>query len=128
MTHISKRNLNKEKNAYIQKELLETLSLLSRIERAQIILGELFTKTEKIMLAKRLVAISLLDQNETPYAIATFLQMSESTIGRMKSKYKDGAYKKLIIELRTKKSIWHKLTRLIPPRIGRNRFKDFLKV
>ena len=127
MPHISKRLLEKNKFLDIHKQLYKILSTLSRSGKANVIFDELMTKTEKIMFAKRLAIILMLDQNESIYAIEQVLKVSPSTVARMSVLYDNGAYSKLLKEFRSQNSLWTQIQKIIPPRVGRDRFKNFLQ-
>jgi len=127
MPHVSKRLLEREKFLGIHKELFKIIGTIARSNRSHLALGELFTKTEKLMLAKRLAIVCMLDQKESVYAIEQILKVSPSTVARISLQYEKGAYSKLLIEIKKQNSFWSELSKIIPPRAGRNRFKNFLQ-
>lgn len=127
MPHVSKRFLEHKQFLQIHKGLFKTITKLSHSGKASLGLGELFTKTEKIMLAKRLAIIFMLDRKESVYAIEQVLKVSPSTVVRISLQYEKGAYQKLLNEVREQNSFWTLLEKIIPPRVGRDRFKNFLK-
>ena len=57
---------------------------------------ELFTSTEKIMIGKRLAAISLLSQGITSYRTGKMLQMSETTTGKFSERIEKGELKHVV--------------------------------
>lgn len=126
MPHVSKRFLERKQFLQIHRELFKTITQLSRAGKTSLGLGELFTKTEKIMLAKRLAIVFMLDRNESIYAIGQILKVSPSTVARISVKYEKGDYSELLKEIRAQNSFWGLLEKIIPPRVGRNRFKNFL--
>ncbi len=127
MPHISKQLLEKGKFLDIHKQLFRVIADLSRSGRTRAILDQLLTKTEKLMLAKRLAIIFMLDQKESIYAISNILKVSPSTVARMSLLYENGGYRDILEEMRKQNSFWTKLEKIIPPRVGRNRFKNFLQ-
>lgn len=127
MSHVSKKLLEQKKFFDIHKELFKAIAELSRSGRTSVALGELFTKTEKLMLAKRLAIICMLDRKESIYAIERALKVSPSTVARISLGCEKGAYSHLISEIRGQNSFWVQLEKIIPPRVGRNRFKNFLQ-
>lgn len=127
MPHISKRFLDKGEFSYIHKQLYSVIKELARTGKARVIFNELLTKTEKIMLAKRLAIIIMLDKGESSYSIEKILKVSTSTVGRMLVFYEQGLYLELLKEIKIINSFWTKLEKVLPPRVGRNRFKNFLQ-
>ncbi len=127
MPHVSKKLLEKTKFSDIHHDLFKTIAELSGSGNAKAVLGELLTKTEKLMLAKRLAIIAMLDRGESIYSIQEILKVSPSTAARMSFLYENGAYKNLVKGIRSKDNFWVQLEKIIPPRVGRNRFKNFLK-
>ena len=103
------------------------INILARSGKTNAVLGQLFTKTEKLMLAKRLAIIFMLDQKESTYAISNILKVSQSTVARISLKQENGEYGDIIEEMRKQSSFWAQLQKIIPPRVGRNRFNNFLQ-
>jgi uncharacterized protein YerC len=128
MSHISKHYLKQEDFMVIHKILYEALASFYSTREAKVILGELLTKTEKIMLAKRLAIISLLNQGHSIYFIQHVLKVSPSTVARIRLAYEDKKYTSLVQKLKTRKwdTVRKQIERIIPPRTGRDRFKHFL--
>ena len=127
MPHISKQLLEKKKFVDIHKQLYKVIIELSRTGKAKVVFDELLTKTEKLMLSKRLAIIVMLDQKESIYAIENMLKVSPSTVARMLLSYESDKYKELLKEIRNQNSFWTQIEKIIPPRVGRNRFKNFLQ-
>jgi len=125
MPHVSKKLLKKENFVRIHKQLFKSITKLVSSGKTDAILGELLTKTEKLMFAKRLSIIFMIHRGESLYAIEQILKVSPSTVARIKLAYELGAYRKLIEETREESNFWTQLSKIIPPRVGRNRFKDF---
>ena len=96
MPHISKKKPRKELFLKIYGRLLEdVLQRGGRTARAKL-LGELLTDTEKIMLAKRFVAISMLGEGFTFEEIQEKLNLSPSTIARFWMTMQRGSYRHTI--------------------------------
>ncbi len=127
MPHISKQLLEKKQFIEIHRQLFKVITEISRGGKTKIILNELLTKTEKLMLAKRLAVIFMLERKESIYAISNILKMSPSTVARMSLLHENGAYKDILKDMKDKNSFWKTLEKIIPPRVGRNRFKNFLQ-
>jgi len=124
MPHVSSKKLN--------SRLLEKLSgkLLAVFERAHnkqslsLVLGELFTPTEKIMLAKRLAIILLLANNIPQHRIVELLKVSPSTVARTSLGIEIGKYENILKVSRKEKMdleklVWNILTvgGIMPPKI-----------
>ena len=127
MPHISKRFLEKENFKNINIQFYKVINNLVRSGKTKILFDEILTKTEKIMLSKRLAVIIMVDQKESAYAIEKILKVSPSTVTRISYFHERGDYADLIKEIKLQKSFWNQMSKIIPPRVGRNRFKNFLK-
>lgn len=127
MPHISKKLLEKNKFLEIHNQLYKAVSNLVVSGKTRVVFNELLTKTEKIMLAKRLAVILMIDQGETTYAVRHTLKVSPSTVSRMYKLYEQGLFSELIKELKLQNNFWVQIKKIIPPRVGRDRFKTFLK-
>lgn len=92
MPHISKYPLN----AGIQQELdTQVLAFLGEtsIKIRQKIFRELFTKTERAMIGKRLVLLLLISRSTPPYKISNALKMSPSTVAIFTNRVERGSFK-----------------------------------
>ena len=127
MPHISKKFLQKDNFSKIQKQLYKVTNDLVRSGESKLFFDEILTKTEKIMLSKRLAMIIMLNEGESPYAIENMLKVSPSTVYRISLSYEKGKYSGVLKEVKEQSSFWVEFHKLIPPRVGRNRFKNFLK-
>ena len=87
MPHISKRILTKQTKDNLDRTLL-SLILDTGSKQRLLLLQELLTKTEMLMLAKRLGMILLLEQGFSSYKISRALGVSDSTVNRF-SRYID---------------------------------------
>ncbi|MEK7147933.1 MAG: Trp family transcriptional regulator [Patescibacteria group bacterium] len=126
MPHISKKKLDKKTSGKIFGKLITILARAQNEKRLALILDELLTETEKIMLAKRLAVVLMLAGNTPQHRIAEALYVSPSTITRFSLGIEIGKYdliqsisKKDRVDL--EKIIWLLLTAggIMPPRIGR---------
>ena len=126
MPHISKRRLSKKTGGKIFSKLITVLGHARNHKDLACELNELLTETEKIMLAKRLAIILMLDGDIPQHRIAEALSVSTSTVTRFSLNLEKGRYDfirniskkdKLDIE----KIIWLLLTvgGIMPPRAGR---------
>ncbi len=128
MPHVSSKKLKKETLNKLYSQFGRAFEKSARKSQARFLLGDLLTKTEKIMLAKRFAVICLLSQEVPSSYIAESLCMSYSTIFRMSLKYDIGKYTALIRTIEKEKTdTWKILEKILraglPPRAGRGRWK-----
>ena len=129
MPHISSKKLKKEVLNKLYSEFSGALDKSARKSRTRLFLGDLLTRTEKIMLAKRFAVIYLLSKKVPHSYIAESLGISYPTISRMSLKYDLGKYSSLLKTIKSldQKDIWRILEEILkaglPPRAGRGRWK-----
>ena len=92
MPHISKKKLDTQITNELRKHLY-TLVRNSGSQTRVLIFEELLTKTETIMLAKRIGALLLLKRGLSLYKISHLLGVSPSTVERFKFAMESGKYK-----------------------------------
>lgn len=83
MPHVSKRKLEEQVLESLLAQFSGIFKLAGRKNTLNHFTDELFTKTEKIMFAKRLAAILLLNRGMPQHLISEKLNMSPSTISRL---------------------------------------------
>ena len=103
MPHVSKHPLAPETKKDLEERVLLFL-LETRIGDRKVIFRELFTRTERTMIAKRLAALFLLSRKTPHYAISRILKMSPSSIARFESGIQKGAYAGILAWLMPKKT------------------------
>lgn len=91
MTNISKQALNTKQEQVLFKQISSLFADKSASEIHKL-LSDLLGLEEKIMLAKRLAIIILLDRQKTSYFIASTLHVSSATVTRIDALYKNGEY------------------------------------
>ncbi len=129
MPHVSSKKLKKEILNKLYTEFGKALEKSAQKSGTKFFLGDLLTKTEKIMLAKRFAIIYLLSQDVPISYIVESLGVSYPTLSRMSLKYDIGKYSSLLKTLREKDktNIWGILEKILkaglPPRYGRGRWK-----
>ena len=84
MSQVSRNPLSKESNYEIQAALWWLLARLDNDSDIRNFLNSLLTKTEKIMLAKRLAIAFLLSKNYNYRDISDALKVSTTTVARIK--------------------------------------------
>ncbi len=128
MAHLSKKKLRPEIESAIEEHLLAFLSSSKSKEEARILSEELLTKTERLMLGKRLATIVMLARGYTFDQISEALAVSPQTISRVWKEFMDGEHEKLVRYTREytkefkKDSLWgvfEKALSLNEPRRGR---------
>lgn len=133
MPHVSKKDLDVGVQAKIFDQLFEVFKTAGRRNKTSKLLVELLTKTEKMMFAKRLAIIFLLEKGVPQHVISSHLQVSPSTIARISLNLERGKYRSLKEMSGSKMELTvEKLIKLIffsmPPRVGRGRWKNLNKL
>ncbi len=96
MTHISRQPLNSNISEEIYSALVDHITSKGSIETRVLLCTELLTKTERLMLAKRLAIINMLGEGYSFEAIQESLKVSPSTIGRLWQSIQNGKFSKTI--------------------------------
>lgn len=94
MPHISKQKISEKIQHEFEKRLVSLITDASSRTRRNV-LRELLTKTERLMIAKRLALLFLIHQNTPTHTISALLGMSPSTVARFETKAERGVYKKM---------------------------------
>lgn len=92
MPHISKKKISKQAASHLEKHLTSFVIELSQQKRHQVF-NELFTKTERMMAAKRLAIIYLIAQNTPTLKISELFQVSPSTVARFEHAVENGSFR-----------------------------------
>ncbi len=134
MPHVSSKKLKKEIFNKLFKKLISTFGDAHRKGDFAQFAQEIFTKTEKVMLAKRLAIILLLKKEIPQHRIVEMLNVSPSTVAKMSLSIEIGKYDS-IFKIAERKDI--ELIGLIEflltaggtlrPRAGRGRWKKIFK-
>jgi Trp operon repressor len=126
MPHISSKKLNKKVYKSLATKLLRIFEKAEKNKVMGKFLQELLTRTEKIMLAKRLAIIFMLSAELPQEKIASVLKVSPTTISKASLKIEIGKYDTIIKISRKEKFdleklVWSILTiwGLMPPKVGR---------
>lgn len=133
MPHISKRKLKKEQFEKIYEKLVLIFNNAGENKKSRLILEEFLTPTEKIMLAKRLAIIFMLNEKVSIHHISDALFVSPSTVDRISLRHQFGEYSHISeITKKNRPEIWEILKILIliglTPRVGKNRWKWFYEI
>ena len=92
MPHVSSKLLSSTKLAELDKRLFDAFANTSTRTRKQLY-GELLTKTERIMLAKRLEMMLLISKGVSTHTISRVLCVSPSTVARFELAVSSGKFK-----------------------------------
>lgn len=100
MPHVSRISLKKEVEEELAQVLLDSLVAIDRKELAREVVADLLTPTEKIMLAKRLLAAMLLEEGYGYSEITRTLRLTPTTVNHLKiTLAKSGRGFRALIEL-----------------------------
>ncbi|MEX0917090.1 MAG: hypothetical protein WDZ90_01005 [Candidatus Paceibacterota bacterium] len=104
MPHISKHRV-KEKTLKDIDALLIALLRETTPRTRRMVLSEILTDTERLMLGKRLAMLQLIERGISTYHVSNLLRMSPSTVERFESKVRLGKYRKTREWLRSYRSL-----------------------
>ena len=90
MPQVSKNPIDKKTKQQIFDNFYGLVSKLIVKENIARVLGGLFTKTERIMIAKRIAAVILLSHGCSTRHISLTLKMSSATITKLKNEFEKG--------------------------------------
>jgi uncharacterized protein YerC len=95
MARLSKNKLTEEHQQELLLQLTSTIGWVNK-NLAKDFLSEFFGKEEKVMLAKRLAIIVLLNEKRPIHRIAEHLHTSETTVKNLKDRYDSGQFETTI--------------------------------
>lgn len=134
MPHISSKKINPLLSEKAFKKFISILGKANEKNYFSLVAEELFTSTEKIMLAKRIAIILLLSDKIPQDRIVNVLKVSPSTVSKMSLKLEIGKYATILqISKKEKfdleKLVWNRLTvgGIMPPKVGRRYWKNTFK-
>ena len=131
MPHVSQRYLKKDSFKILMRQFVNALEEADDRARVAPMLRELFTKTEKVMFAKRIALIYLLSKDVPFEKIEELLHLSPVTISKFSLRMELGKYKQTaaIVNRRGKfADILGKILEAgLPPR-GRGRWKKIYRM
>lgn len=114
MPHISSKKLDEKNFKKIYDQLISVFDTAGTSRRSDIFLNELFTDTEKIMLAKRLAVVCMLYEGVSKTYISEILFLSPTTINKISLKYEIGKYPYLSSIIKNNsKTIWNILEQMV---------------
>lgn len=123
MPHLSKFKMSPEVSEKVSKKFFAILSKAHKNKNLINVLNELFTHTEKVMLAKRMAIILLLDKNIPQSKIVDTLKVSFNTVAKISLVIENGKYKNILKtshkeKIDLEKIVWSMLTvgGIMPPK------------
>lgn len=134
MPHVSSKKLNSRLLEKLSGKLLAVLGQAQNKKLLSVVTNELFTRTEKVMLAKRLAIILMLANNIPQHRVVEILKVSPTTVSKTSLGIDIGKYtailkisKKEKIDL--EKLVWNILTigGIMPPKVGRKYWRKYSK-
>ena len=134
MPHISNKKLNARLSEKLFGKLVSVLGKAQDKQYLNNVMNELFTSTEKIMLAKRLAIVLMLVNNIPQHRIVDILKVSPTTVAKASLRIEIGKYTTILnISKREKidleKIVWQILTvgGIMPPKVGRKYWRKYSK-
>ena len=134
MPHVSSKKLDQNLSEKLFKELIVIFGKAQTKNLMPSIMNELFTETEKIMLAKRLAVVLMLSSRTPQHRVAEILKVSPTTVAKTSLGIEIGKYQAILkISIKEKtdleKVVWNILTAggLMPPKVGRKYWKKHHK-
>jgi len=134
MPHVSSKKLKRKFLGKLFGKLLSVLEKAQGKQNLSLVLNELFTRTEKIMFAKRLAIVLMLANNTPQHRIAEILKVSPTTVTKISLGIEIGKYEFIIkISKREKfdfeKLVWNILTAggIMPPKIRGKYWRKYSK-
>lgn len=113
MTQISRYKIDKKVYDDIFDNFLQVVSGIDSKEKATLFMDNFLTKTEKIMLSKRLAIGVLVSQGINYRDISSILKVSTGTVGVFASHYKyNDKYKKIIDGVVKNKKMYNLLIKI----------------
>jgi uncharacterized protein YerC len=91
MTHVSSQSIDVKIREKLFKQLSGLCAGASK-KKSEELLASILTPTEQLMLSKRLAAVIMLHERHTQYAVENTLQLSSSTVARIRAGYEKGDY------------------------------------
>jgi len=134
MANISKRQLKQKVSEHISRQLLLQLTRQRTREQARIFTEELLTKTEQVILAKRLMVLVMLERGCSFSMIERVLKVTSKTVVKLQNERRRGLHSRLLAQYTRRRNSIRILDTIevllqagLPPR-GKGRWKDVFKV
>ncbi len=131
MSHVSKQRIKKTIADTLVDQLLTFLTTAYTKREARVLAAELFSQTERVMLAKRLAVVVMLERGYSFTQIEETLGVTPQTVARVWKDTRAGRYASIARYARDKtrhfkrEGVWDELERILrfglPPKIGPGR-------
>lgn len=130
MPHVSKETLDEKVLQDLFNQLFKSIQKASDIRALKYFANEFFTRTEKIMLGKRLAIILLIDRGVPQHVISEQLHVSLSTTAKISAKIDQNKYRAVRnIVNGPKLDILNQIEKFLlmgmPPRYGKGRWSKW---
>jgi len=129
MVNVSKKKLQKDVLNQINNRLVETVAVLKTNDSTKNFINDLLGESEKIVLAKRLSIVFMLQENISWYRISTLLKVSDTTVKKIAVKIDRGGYKnilKIVKQKKNRRAFWAGMEVIVrcgmPPIVGKGRW------
>jgi uncharacterized protein YerC len=132
MPHVSRHKLDPKLRNKILAKFIKILISAKDSRSLTLILDELLTSTEKVMLAKRLAVIAMVSSDIPHERISQVLKLSPTTVAKLSLGVEVGKYKTIVKlsgkeKIDLEKIIWLLLTAggIMPPRADRKYWRKY---
>ena len=102
MAFVSKQPLPKEVERQLHEQFVDVLVAHDDVRAVRKLTYELFTPTERLMLAKRIAIVLLLEKGYSTYAVAQLLCVSDTTAARLDQHRENGRFAAIIKTLKAR--------------------------
>ena len=114
MPHVSTRKIPDEHFEKIYTQFVSIIDTSGTKRKSDLLLKEFLTHSEKIMLAKRLAILWMLEEGISTHNISDTLCVSPSTVARISLRYEQGKYPYISnILKKNKQTLWESLEEII---------------
>jgi len=135
MTNVSKNALKKEVTEKISNQFIRLISDYEKFNKSSNFVNEFFTKSERIMFAKRLAIIFLILEDLPQISISEALKVSPTTVNKIAVVLDRGGYqstRKYFKDKKHRQSFWYQLEVILragmPPIAGRGRWARVYRI
>ncbi len=132
MPHVSSKKLNPKLLEELFGKLLAVFGQAQNKRYLKEVTRELFTRTEKIMLAKRLAIVLMLANNTPQHRVVNILKVSPTTVAKTSLGIEIGKYDAILKISKKEKTdieklVWNILTvgGIMPPKVGRKYWRKY---
>ena len=134
MTHVSSKKLDYSLMEKLFNKLFVIFENARNKNSVSLVVNELFTGTEKVMFAKRLAIILMLDSKIPQHRIVNLLKVSPTTVAKISLGIELGKYNTILRiskkdKIDLEKVVWNILTvgGMMPPKIGKKYWTKYYK-